>query len=532
MKKALIHTVLLFCLTVSGFTQTPPPIDNFNQFGNPILHKQIDIDRNTSPTILTDPNEGNYPNNPPVNPLTDNERYVFWVHGLNGDIGSWIRAADASQNNVAADFPARKLKSVTLIDYTQSANISGAAQQLGEVIESKREIQLALHEIPRQNFIIAHSQGGIVSRGLLYKDLCLNNTNPDSLGYGGLVTFGSPHQGARILNNKYMFSYMAADLCSSLTAGPALELQDKTIKKILGFEIKLGSVIPVATIVDSVCNTFLTNVVDLIIAAQTPNITKGYEAGATDITNINNCDQINLINMPKVAFFGEEPDTALFFRTAAYFLKSPNEYDYFKANDDFFLKDAFDQNKLKYDAAVAKFQAAYEHYKLLATLSCFPFPDPDFCPLFLSLASKSLKLLNAYKNGQDWFGRVDDQYKTIIGAVQYNKSSQWYCECENVKTGQTSSTPISGPEDCPAKKINNYTVCSPIEIITFTQVKKISDGVVLAESAMNLPYATYPPQKLDNSSHMQMRNNEALRLGLIKLYDGGADKFFKTLTKF
>ena len=52
--------------------------------------------------------------------------------------------------------------------------------------------------------------------------------------------------------------------------------------------------------------------------------------------------------------------------------------------------------------------------------------------------------------------------------------------------------------------------------------------LVLASSASNLPGATFGPQLMDNTSHMQARNNKALRDGLFLLYEGGTDPFFKT----
>ena len=55
--------------------------------------------------------------------------------------------------------------------------------------------------------------------------------------------------------------------------------------------------------------------------------------------------------------------------------------------------------------------------------------------------------------------------------------------------------------------------------------------LVLASSASNLPGATFGPQLMDNTSHMQARNNKALKLGLLKLYNGGTDLFFRTLPK-
>ncbi|HNE48623.1 MAG TPA: hypothetical protein PL173_10975 [Saprospiraceae bacterium] len=526
-----IIAVLFVCHNINS--QIILPENPFDSFGNPSIRKPIEINRNGTHHQDIDINEGNYPPYPPIDPETDGEKYVFWVHGLNGDIGSWIRAADASQNNVANGFPARKLKSVSMIDYTQDANLYGAAQQLGEIIENKRSDQLALGEDPTQNFIIGHSQGGIVTRALLHRDLCLNHTPVNNLGYGGIITFGSPNQGARILNNKHLFNDMSVDMCKSLGAGPAEELSQKTEADLFIFKINVGKIIPVKDIVDNICTSFVGNLVDLAVMNQTPNITQSYYVGAPDITNISNCSDQDLVSFPKVAFYGIEPPEGLLFRTGAYFLKSPNEFDYFQANDDYFLTNAFIENKKKYDAAVAK----WEYYYFLAQVERIQYCKlPNVLldwPMCLSAKKRemqTLKILNAYKQGQDWFNRVDDQYKTIIGAIDYTKTTQWYCECENVKTGQFTSTPVAGPGDCPPSSKNGI-VCSPVEYTIFSQIKKDSDGVVLSESAMNIPYATAPPRKMYNSSHMQMRNDDNTKKALLEIYDGDVGPAYKTAKK-
>ena len=531
--KNIITILAIIVVSKLTIAQVTLPQNPFENYGTPILRKPVEIDRNGVHQELTDPNEGNYPNNPPIDPQTDDERYVFWLHGLNGNIGSWIRSADASQNNVATNFAARKLKSVTVIDYTQDANVFGASQQVGEQIEDKRADQLAIGENPNSNFIIAHSQGGVVGRGLMHRDLCLNNTTPENLGYGGIVTFGTPNQGARILNNQLLFNTMATDMCSSLSAGPAAEISNKTILNLYIFSIQLGDILPVKDIVEKVCQTFLSNFVDLVKSSQLPNITEGYKVGAPDITSINNCTDADLVPLPKVAFYGIEPPEGLLLRTAAYFLKSPNEFNYFQANDDNFFKDAFMENKLKYDAAVAKWMLEYQNRKFYREKICSPWQFPPqwvFCSKARANEKKALEILNAYKQGQDWFNRLDDQYKTIIGAIDYTKTTKWYCECENVKTGAFTSTLITNPNDCPSSSSNGI-VCEAVEYTTYTQIKKDSDGVVLAESAMNIPFATAPPRKMINSSHMQMRNDENTRTGLNAIYNGDVGFFFKTGTK-
>jgi len=67
-------------------------------------------------------------------------------------------------------------------------------------------------------------------------------------------------------------------------------------------------------------------------------------------------------------------------------------------------------------------------------------------------------------------------------------------------------------------------------VYTNQWTSKPSDGVVLAESAMDVngDNQTFAPQELVSSSHMQSRNNEAIKNKLTELYDGDFGLFFKT----
>lgn len=481
-------------------------------------------------------------NNPSGKPSTDKERTVFWVHGLNGDIGSWSRAATASQHNVAGGFPARKLKSQTNFTYTQSASLLEASQQLGEIIEKERGIKIGLGEDPTKDFLIAHSQGGIVSRGLMHLELCLGNEAPNNMGYGGLVTFCSPHQGAVLLNNKALFADLGGEMCKSLLLGPTAEyVNDVDLKfKLFGFiPIKIpGSkfVKYAETGVSLVCNSFKDNIVPFVTNAETPNITKDYEVGAKLLKQMNDCldGNQNLEKFPKVAYFGIEPKEHLMLRTVKYFLESSQAYEYFEANDDNTLIDLYQKN---YDKFRSKYEEWSNRYNALDHLyksqQCYTWIKYNTLPCkeIRSKRDAAKTVWQGYLEGIKFFEAMDDKYKLIIGALEFQKNIKYYCECENPT--EYSKVEISDPSKCLSKKFgkNGLMLCQVVSEVTFDRIEKDSDGVVLAESASNLPGATFSPQKMDNSSHMQARNNEALKGGLTKLYDGGTDPFFRTIAK-
>ena len=69
-------------------------------------------------------------------------------------------------------------------------------------------------------------------------------------------------------------------------------------------------------------------------------------------------------------------------------------------------------------------------------------------------------------------------------------------------------------------------------------VVKESDGIVLAESAMDLPCRTHKEVRIypnegknvtnKGSSHMQVRNDEGIKEHLFNLFEGDYGKFFET----
>ena len=138
----------------------------------------------------------------------------------------------------------------------------------------------------------------------------------------------------------------------------------------------------------------------------------------------------------------------------------------------------------------------------------------------------------AWKKGVDWFNDLNGSYRGAIGAVTV--------EFENpIPEGVpcVCSFPIGDfweweftVEDCSDPTVTPPIICQAVGYSLVVTDKK-SDGVVLTESQIEMPFATHEPVLLENSSHMQVRNNEALRDALTKLYDGDFRNFFKTLEK-
>ncbi|MDD4673230.1 MAG: hypothetical protein PHI03_09880 [Bacteroidales bacterium] len=105
-----------------------------------------------------------------------NYRNVFWIHGLEGNAGSLITMSDY--------FEARyKINSYPL-SYPSNRGIVFAANKINGFGFEEQE----------DDIVVAHSMGGLVSRQH-------QKQASTSKQFGGLITLGTPHQGAEFANS-------------------------------------------------------------------------------------------------------------------------------------------------------------------------------------------------------------------------------------------------------------------------------------------------------------------------------------------
>jgi hypothetical protein len=136
--------------------------------------------------------------------VKDKDINIIWLHGLNGNTDSWNIAAHATQFGYPGIFPARKARSVRgpasssshpVQFYSESSGIVGAARDL----ENGVPVYINSSNKTKWDYIIAHSQGGIVAREWL-RQMDQSPATFQKLA-NGLVTFGTPHAGAEVINN-------------------------------------------------------------------------------------------------------------------------------------------------------------------------------------------------------------------------------------------------------------------------------------------------------------------------------------------
>lgn len=133
----------------------------------------------------------------PAAALAQNTPVVF-VHGLNSDASTWQQAADYFGRSLAI--------TPYLPDLSWSARYEDQA----------RDLQQRFQSLPSSTIAVAHSNGGLVSRDW-------NRSHQLS----GLVTVGTPHAGAPLVNNAPQFlAYMVNTLRATWTAAVSVGVLD------------------------------------------------------------------------------------------------------------------------------------------------------------------------------------------------------------------------------------------------------------------------------------------------------------------
>ncbi len=484
-----------------------------------------------------------------VQAAPEDYRMLYWVHGLNGDGSSWDQAAAACEDKIVDDFPPREVIGYAPSYYESQPSIFTASWKFRQDLPIVNELPGSYD--PTKSFIIAHSQGGIVSR---YTDYYYTQPgNGFQRKFGGIVTFGTPNQGAQIVNNQGMVGNFLRYVADAMSDGPVADIKYKD-----DFGVRI---IARALKIDSIKSTLLeflsVDVAKYLISVSLPGITDQYKVGAPMLT-----DTLGVYESPSdlVAFYGvrdtlthvynveyeDEGQTRVMsvlpvpisWATINYFLKSVNEEDPFTAQHqeyEWALRAA--RTRADYQANADRNEADRVKMAREATLFCL-IPVNPACWAAQGQQRRAAERRDAWRRGVACMDNFDRLYRAFIGAhvSEAEQNTEYYCECKLFSFGVVR---IDRPEGMTCVDVEaqlgppGFARCQEKSKTTTSYVwrHKDSDGVVLAESAMNIPQHTYLPQPMEGTTHMRMRNDENTKDELMKIFTGGVGDFFFTEEK-
>ncbi len=242
----------------------------------------------------------------------------------------------------------------------------------------------------------------------------------------------------------------------------------------------------------------------------------------------------------RVSFERIEPDEGfLVWRTLQYFnlISDPNSFDSFGANYDLDLKTKADKLQAVYDCVGDSYRTKQAVCRILHFGLNFP-----VCNEIGDIAA-------GFEQANNFFTGFNSRWKIIIGAETTEKKEVCNVKVIYAKEGTPGGnkcsifetypqiTTLQGCSDQAAKLFSESPdfsdICPGYQIfdVEFEMVEKLvwvkkpSDGVVLLESQNGLPDPTLLNQRLNGSSHMQVRNDSNTKQSLNRLFNNEIAEF-------
>jgi pimeloyl-ACP methyl ester carboxylesterase len=578
MKKFIIYSALLIavmCSLKAQNTLTTSIVD----YDTLKKEKAIQIKGSTAVLVPSGaaqaaaaPGGGNPTSQTPV-------RAIYWIHGLGGNTGSWSPVKKATDAPLAINqgYAPRNVINVipecvgcyncvgcatANLSYGQDVDMANATEDLRDAIEAKYTANVAGQvSVPNNNFIISHSQGGIVSRALDYTLDQYNLLYPGQYPkrYNGIVTFGTPHQGAGIVNNTNAMQQYA-------TVG---------VQRLLnGYVKKWKAQNPFVTVVsgsaiDSTFAKVVKNVLEfafpIVFKTTTAPLAQSYKSGSLFLKDTLNPHTL-ASTYHKATFYGVEDEPVLFKQMHSFIETPPqNEVAFSASYDDSIYNKWIDQvdkhtielmhaenrrNFFQNQEDVAQI-TCYASFLLTAT--CPPCVVAS-CAVYAGAQTNRINWTsakNAFQDGIDFLNGMNDSYKGFIGSYEWKLDTTYIYECtkkyqeqgEPVGPNQTQTWfwvydpfffgPYTSPAQCASQgPIDAAGTCNVTAgayapscklVLTWKYIENQSDGVVLAKSAANFPGDVYEKQVMMGANHQQLRNHPTTKIALLDLFNGKKD---------
>lgn len=399
------------------------------------------------------------------------QRNVVWLHGLDGDAGSWEHYEQIFSME-------REIKSLRK-SYDTDNGVQAATVNVMNIID----LNLKTDAFNNRNMGIGHSMGGIVSRNLD------RITASGQKRFGGFITVASPNYGSKMANSVLNGSVERAvtNAVTQLTAGPTAEFSSAT------WTIPIPSALlqTASMLFGGAANPQnIANLVNRYLDYQNiignPITNNDLKVGSAILGDINDF----ATNIPRISMWANE-SSPVHWRVIGSSIYSMNG------------QEPLDQPLV--DVMVAVNSVYYSRYLTHNAFSIANSIFGIFGPASWHMSTISYWMGQQWKKGSTWLNGSESLWTTLTGSyklVPYTYTV-WVLECEN--------GPINPPQDWypdPDYGDNGGENCVWVEK-TYTHyvvVRSPSDGLVSKDTQI---ISDLPPQnvyEIKNANHISVRN--------------------------
>ena len=524
----------------------------------------ITPDRNPeSPILVPGP-----PSQPPSCCDEDDIRNIWWIHGFGGDDTSLSKARLISTINVPhpegglsinqrIGYPARNINSFAP-SYETGEDLQFYGFDIGQEINiTSINLLNQTEEEAFNNFAITSSWGGNVTR---MANLLFNEPGNGGFRLGGIVSMGGSHIGAELADNLLTTlseedafptdDFGLIDLSSpgdvrltdagnnflveaneSLIEGPLCDALDGNI--LLSFLARTDGGERALGAVTAVANELITSLPSVLgnglfsrtgLSLQTDNPQQG---------QLNNGDSTTV----NVAGYGVEDEELGMWRLFYWGRNNPNNIPtqlptytedgqgFFEAISDEFALETFERNLTAYQIRQSTAEGEAALLQPLVNRCGFNFfslVNIGKCADALIRHPKLLQTAQGYERGIEWFQNSSDFWHELTGALTFEEVilQTGTCTCGSGPTGEPDPNFTSFP--CHVNEIGSIQCDGFFNFIPdtgFSEVRRESDAVVLAESAMAFPGAVHI-FRMPGSNHFNMRNDNNTQTLLFDVFSG------------